>query len=201
MQPTSIRESIMHPHLRGLAALLAGGALALPALAQNMKAGLWEVSNRIGSPDGRLQAAMARMQQQMAQLDPAQRKTLQQMMAKQGVELDDPAGGAIRARMCVTPEMAARNDLPVQQQGSCTHTRSPLRGDTMKIAFTCSEPRASGEGELSFSGDTAYRVRMKVTSAARGQDETITMDGSGKWLGADCGAVKPFAMPQAGPAR
>lgn len=179
--------------LTGLAALALGGACALPALAQNIKPGLWEVTNHVGSPDGKLQAAMAQMQQQLAHLDPAQRKTMEQMMARHGVELAGGDGG-VRARTCVTPEMAARNEVPMQH-GSCTQTHSPMTGGSMKIAFNCTRPRASGEGELTFMSDTSYRIRMNVTSDARGENETINMDATARWLGADRGAVKPFAMP------
>ncbi len=38
---------------------------------------------------------------------------------------------------------------------------------------------------------------MQVTTAVNGQPETMGVDGSGKWLGADCGAVKPLQMPPA----
>ncbi|MES2127992.1 MAG: hypothetical protein V4463_12025, partial [Pseudomonadota bacterium] len=36
-----------------------------------------------------------------------------------------------------------------------------------------------------------------VTSNRKGKPETMHMDASGKWLGADCGNVKPFAVPAA----
>jgi hypothetical protein len=186
----------MKLRLSGLAALVLGGACALPAPAQNLKPGLWEVTNHVGSPDGELQAAMAQVQQQMAQMDPAQRKMVEQMMAKHGVELAGGGDGAVRARMCVTPEMAARNEVPVSQHGDCTQARSPAAGGAMKVSFACTHPRARGEGELSFMGDTGYRMKMNVTSDARGKDETITMDATARWLGADCGAVKPFAPPR-----
>lgn len=182
--------------LSGLAALVLGAACALPALAQNIKPGLWEVTNHVGSPDGQLQAAIAQMQQRLAQTDPAQRKMVEQMLSSHGVELAGTDGG-IRARTCVTPEMAARNEVPVQPHGSCTQSHSPMTGGTMKIAFSCTHPHASGQGELTFVSDTSYRLKMNVTSDARGQDETLTMDASAKWLGAECGAVKPFAPPAA----
>jgi hypothetical protein len=67
----------------------------------------------------------------------------------------------------------------------------------MKISFTCTNPRTSGEGEVSFQGDTGYRMKMKMMSEASGTPETMTMDAAAKWLGADCGSVKPMAV-QAG---
>lgn len=187
----------MKPCLPAVAALVLGAAV-LPVSAQNIKAGLWEVTNHVGSGDGKLQAAMAEMQRQVAKMEPAQRKMMEEMMAKQGVQLDSAGGGAFRARMCVTPEMAAHNEVPVRQKGNCTNTRSPVSGGKMKVSFTCTDPRTSGEGELTFTGDTGYRMKMNVTSDASGHDETIMMDATAKWLGADCGSVKPFRMPKSG---
>jgi hypothetical protein len=187
----------MNLRLSGLAALVLGGACALPAPAQDLKPGLWLVTNHVVSPDSQLQAAMAQMQQQMAGMDPAQRKVIEQMMAKQGIELSGSGDGTIRAKTCVTPEMAARNEVPVQQHGDCTATQSPVTGGSMKLSFACTHPRASGEGELSFMGDTGYRMKMNVISDVSGKDETIMLDTTARWLGADCGAIKPLAMPGA----
>jgi hypothetical protein len=180
----------------GLAAVILGSALALPAWAQQIKPGLWEITNNITSADGQMQAALAEMQKQMADMDPEQRKMMEQMMARQGVQLNLGPGGGLRTKMCMTPDMAARNEVMTQQQGDCTHKRSPATGGTMKISFSCTNPRATGEGEVSFSGDSSYRMKMKIISEAGGKPDTIKMDASARWLGADCGGVKPFVMPK-----
>jgi hypothetical protein len=192
----STQETLMNLRRCGLAAFILGSALALPASAQQIKPGLWEITNNITSADGQMQAAMAEMQKQMAEMDPEQRKMMEQMMAKQGVQLNVGPGGAMRTQMCMTPEMAARNEFMTQQQGDCTHKRSPATGGTMKISFSCTNPRTTGEGEVNFSGSESYRMKMKITSDASGKPDTIKMDASAKWLGADCGNVKPFAMPK-----
>jgi hypothetical protein len=181
---------------RGAAALVLGSVFALPAHAQSIKPGLWEITNKVDSADGKMQSAMAEMQKQLAGMDPEQRKMMEQMMARQGVQLSTSADGGLRTKMCMTREMAARNEVPVQQQGDCTHKRAPGAGGTMKISFTCTNPRTSGEGEVSFQGDTGYRMKMKMVSEASGKPETLTMDAAAKWLGADCGNVKPLAMPK-----
>jgi len=178
------------------AAALVLGALALPAAAQSMKPGLWEVTNKISGQDGEMQSAMAEMQQMMATMSPEERKQMEAMMAKQGVQLGGGAGGGMVARMCITPEMAKRSELPMQQQGDCTHARSKGLGGQMKFSFNCKNPRSAGEGEVSFSGDTSYKMQMKVVSGSADSD-VMMMDASGKWLGADCGNIKPIAMPKA----
>ena len=63
--------------------LIACGLLAaacLPASAQSMKPGLWEIHNKMQG--GEMDAAMAQMQQQLAQMSPAERKQMEAMMGK-----------------------------------------------------------------------------------------------------------------------
>jgi hypothetical protein len=186
----------MKQRLSAVAALVLGSALALPASAQSIKPGLWEITNTLGSADGQMQATMAQMQKEMAEMEPEERKMMEEMMAKQGVQFGGTAGGGMRTTMCITPEMAKRNDLMVQQQGDCKHTRSAAVGGKMTFSFVCNNPRTTGDGEMSFAGDTGYKMKMKVVSGTARSD-VMTMDASGKWLGADCGSVKPFAMPKA----
>jgi hypothetical protein len=140
---------------------------------------------------------MAEMQKQMAEMPPEQRKMMEQMMARQGVQFSLKAGGGMATRMCMTREMAERNEVPLQQQGDCTHKRTPGAGGTMKISFTCTNPKTSGEGEVSFQGDTGYRMKMKMFSEAAGRPEVVNMDASAKWLGADCGSVRPLQVSKA----
>jgi hypothetical protein len=193
---TSIQETMMNVRRSGLAALVLGSVLALPAYAQSIKPGLWEINNKLGSSDGQMQAAMADMQKQMAEMDPEERKMMEQMMARQGVQFSTGAGG-LSTRMCMTREMAARNELPVQQQGDCTHKRAPGAGGALQISFSCNNPRTSGEGEVTFQGDTGYRMKMKITSDAAGKPDVVTMDASAKWIGADCGNVRPLQVSKA----
>lgn len=169
-----------------------------PARAQQapaVKPGLWEFQQKMQSASGQMEQAMQQMQQQMAALPPEQRKMMEAMMARQGVNVAPGAGGAMTVRMCLTPEMVQRNQMPVHAQGDCRTEQSPRSGNTMRVKFTCANPPSSGDGEVTFVGDSAYTMKMTVNTTAQGRPEKITMDGSGKWLGADCGAVKPLAAP------
>ncbi|HEX5391002.1 MAG TPA: DUF3617 domain-containing protein, partial [Burkholderiaceae bacterium] len=90
--------------------LVALGASA--AWAQSTKPGLWEVQNKMGG-NPEMDKAMAEMQKQLAAMPPEQRKMMQDMMAKQGGAMPTPgAGGGMAMKVCITPEMAARNDMP-----------------------------------------------------------------------------------------
>ncbi|MCJ0764646.1 DUF3617 domain-containing protein [Variovorax terrae] len=179
--------------------LLAAAMLATAPFAawgQNIKPGLWEITSKMQSASGQLEQSMAQMQKQLASMPPEQRKMMEDMLAKQGLK-QDPASG-ITAKSCVTPEMAARGAMPIQQHGECTNTLSPRVGNTVKVAFTCAtRPPSSGEGEITFASNEAYSMKMRMnTTTPQGKPETVTLDGTGKWLGADCGNVKPTAAPK-----
>ncbi|MES2509026.1 MAG: DUF3617 domain-containing protein [Pseudomonadota bacterium] len=168
---------------------------AVTAWAQTMKPGLWEAASKIGgSPE--TEQAMANMQKQMAALPPAQRKAMEEMMAKQGVGMVGSGADGMVLKMCLTKEMVERNQLPVQQQGSCITTTTEKSRTGMKMNFTCTNPPSKGEGQFIFSGDTAYTMKMKVVSTGPGTPKTTTVDTNAKWVAADCGAIKPMVMPK-----
>ena len=176
-------------------------ACAVSANAQTMKPGLWEISQKMKFGSGEMNDAMAGMQEQLAKMPPEQRKQMQDMMSKKGVNLDlgsaSGAGGpgAITVKTCMTQEMIDRNELPAAQSG-CTSTRSPRIGNTMKMGFTCTKPPSSGEGQVTFTSSDAYTMKMTITSTVKGKPEKLDMDGTGKWLGASCGDVKPMDLPK-----
>lgn len=170
--------------------------MALPAAAQTMKPGLWSLSNSVTSNDPEIAQAMSAMQRHMANMSPEQRQQMQKMMQQNGVQLDIGAGGALQTKLCMTREMAQRKEFPVQQ-GDCKQSftqQSPTRGH---IAFTCTRSKVSGEGDLTADGDTSYRARMKIRSEEQGRNQVVDMDVTGKWLSADCGAIRPMPIPRA----
>lgn len=165
---------------------------ALPAMAQTLKPGLWEMNNRIASASPETMAVMQAAQQQLGNMAPEQRKSLEQMMARHGVNLNLGNDGGVKVTYCLTKEMAERQELPTGQPGQCSATRTPVPGG-MNVAFTCARPQSSGNGQVIFNGDTAFSMRMNVNSAAHGKPQTMLVEGSGRWLGADCGSVQPPA--------
>jgi hypothetical protein len=93
-------------------------------------------------------------------------------------------------QVCMTKEMVERNDVPMQD--GCRVTQQQRSGNTMKMAFACTNPASSGEGQVTFNGPESYARRMTVRSMVQGRTDTTTMDSAGKWLKADCGNVRPF---------
>lgn len=139
-------------------------ALFAPALAhaQSTKPGLWEMTQKMGG-NAEMDQAMAQMQKQMAGMSPAERKMMQDMMAKQGVAMPAPAaGGGMSMKMCITPDMAAKQEMPVQTEGDCTTTVTSRSANVVKMNFVCKNPPSSGEGTYTFQGDSAYTDRKSV---------------------------------------
>lgn len=183
-------------------ALLSLGTLAcVPAAAQTTRPGLWEVNNKMeGAADPRMQEMakaqqhdMSAMRDQLAKMPPERRKAMEAMMAKLGQSPMISKEG-MTIKVCVTPEMAAGNQLTVQQREHCTNTRSPAVGAVMKISYVCTKPASSGEGTVTFSGDTGYKMNMTMHITEGGRNQTTSMSSSGKWLAASCGDVKPPVM-------
>ncbi|MBT9464724.1 DUF3617 domain-containing protein [Hydrogenophaga sp.] len=162
------------------------------AHAQSTKPGLWEINQKMGG-SAEMDQAMAQMQKQMAGMSPAEKKMMQDMLGKQGMTMSTPgAGGGMAMKVCITPEMAAKQDMPVQTEGDCTTTITSRSANTLKMNFVCKNPPSTGEGTYTFSGDTAYTMKMLMKTTQQGKPVSTTLDGQGKWLSANCGTVKPL---------
>ena len=173
-------------HLLATLTLLAAGA----AGAQNMKPGLWEMSNKLKSGNAETDQAMSAALQHLAKLPPEQRQQMEAMLSQHGAGMPKAgADGGLSVQACITPEMAARGEVPTGQQGKCTSNNQPVAGG-VNIAFNCTSPPASGRGQLRYLGDSGFAMTMLVNSSASGKPEQVTVETSGKWLGPTC-AAKP----------
>lgn len=168
--------------------------LAASAAAQSIKPGLWEMNTKMsGNPQ--MEQAMAEMQKQLAAMPPEQRKQMEEMMAKQGVKMGPGAGGGMAAQVCITKEMAERQEMPMNQAG-CKITSQSKTGNVTKMAYACTNPPSSGEGTYTYHSAESFSSKMVTRTTVQGRAETMTMDGNGKWLKADCGAIKPIQPPK-----
>ena len=178
----------MKRHLFLLCAGLATAAVSA-APQTTLKPGLWELSNRIASGSSETMALMAAAQQQMANMPPEQRKMIEQKMAQHGVSnMNLAEGGGVKLTYCLTKEMAEKQELPSGQPGQCTTTRTPIPGG-LNVTFNCTTPPSSGNGQVIFNGDTAYTMKMNVNGQGNGKAQQMTVEGTGRWLSADCGTA------------
>ena len=173
------------------AAALGPAAMGLAhAQAPKMRPGLWEHSVQMKSQSGQMEAAMAQMQKSMASMSPAQRKQMEDMLAQQGMKM---GANGTTVKVCVTPQQADLDTIPAQE--GCTQKVQRTGPGSMAMTFSCKggdgQPPTHGEGTVTFSGPTAYTGQFKVKTQSQGKPEQIDMAQAGKWLSADCGAIKP----------
>jgi len=175
-----------------LAATLAVVASSPCAQTTGMKAGLWEMRTLKQVMDGKdiqaqMAAAQAQMQQAMAGMPPEQRKQMEAAMAKQGTAMS--GGGAMR--MCISPEMAARDKPMVDPEGKCEPAKMSRSGNKTSYEFNCKTAGGSmvGKGDSTFAGDT-ITSRMDMTTTDATGKHTMQTESQMKFLGADCGTLK-----------
>ena len=180
------RTSKGQPVIRRLL-LSALGALPLVAGAEGMKAGLWEMSQK-PLLDPAQQAQLDQARQALANMPAAQRQQMEQMMRQRGVQMNFGAGGdgTITFKTCISKEQAERQQPPVDETGRCKHEGS-RSGNTGRSHFVCNDPPAEGNGEFTFDGPGHYTSKLTLQTQGR----TMTVTGEGRWLGADCGGLKP----------
>jgi hypothetical protein len=163
---------------------------ALPASAQSpsIKPGLWELNNKVKTGNAQNDQAISMAMAQLAAMPPEQRAQMEALMARNGVSMPKASGdGGITLSACVTPEMAARKELPLNQQGKCTSTQEQVPGG-LNVAFSCTDPASSGKGQIRFSSDSAYTMTMNVINQSGAGPQTATVESSGRWLSAACPA-------------
>ncbi len=183
------------PSLRRLPLLLALTCACTAGLAQSptrIKAGLWEHSFEMRSQSGQVEAGMKQAQAAMANMTPQQRKMMEEMMAKQGIGLS--AGGQ-KVRMCLTPEDVARDAPPPSQEG-CTQ-KATRSGNTWTVNFQCpardGRPGSSGDGTVTVENPGLYTGKFTIRTQAGQKSEVLNTSTQGRWVSADCGAIKPVA--------
>ncbi|MES3023269.1 MAG: DUF3617 domain-containing protein [Pseudomonadota bacterium] len=216
----------MTPRLNALAVILLASTCAMPASAQTIKPGLYEITSKVGGDNpmsksrGRQQqqqkAAMAdltpeqrkqmadlpkQMEKMMADMPPEQRKAMKEMMAKQSgnmeafqsMQLETNADGSTTMKMCMTKEMVDHGQL-MQQQPNCKQTMGKMTGGVMKFSYNCTKPASTAEGEVRIIGPNSFSTKMKMVSKEPGQEGTMEVESTSKWLGTNCGSVKPFTL-------
>jgi hypothetical protein len=74
---------------------------------------------------------------------------------------------------------------------------STLSATTRKWHSSCPALKSESDGEVVFSSAESYRVKMTITAMVMGKANTSTRIVQAKWLGPDCGDIKPFTPPGA----
>ncbi|HEY1229982.1 MAG TPA: DUF3617 domain-containing protein, partial [Ramlibacter sp.] len=171
-----------------LSLMVACAGASLPAAAQTtLKPGLWEMQHRTSAKA----EASTDMQKQMAALPPEQRKQMEAMMAGRGGAMAPGDDGGMTMKVCLTKEMVERNDITASR-GECKTTQQQRTGNTLKMAFTCTRPPSKGDTQVTFNSPESFTTHTNVTTTAPGKSESMSVEGGGKWVSADCGSVQPI---------
>jgi hypothetical protein len=170
-------------------ALLAAIQTQAQAQAQtSIKPGLWEMNNKVRTGNAQTDQALAMAMQQLANMPPAQRAQMEAMMAQNGVSMPKQSNdGGMTLTACVTPEMAAKKEIPIHQKGNCTSKQDQVAGG-LDIAFNCTDPASSGHGKLRFNGDSAYTMTMQINNSSGAGPQSATVESTGRWLSSTCPA-------------
>jgi Protein of unknown function (DUF3617) len=167
-----------------LGCFLALTALQVFAAGFGFKPGLWETRIVKQTKDGQdttaeLMGAMTQMQQRLANMPPEQRAKLEAMMNANGASTGNGA-----MRMCLTAEMLSDDKQLVAREG-CPPAKMTHSGNHSSFEFSCSTNgnTTNGKGESTSAGDT----------------HVMHVETEMKFLGADCGNVKPMTPPKASP--
>jgi len=168
-----------------------------------LKPGLWESRILKHVMDGRdttsqMAGAMAQMQNNLARLPPEKRAQLEAMMKEHGALTTGTEG---TTKICISPEMASRNKPIVDPEGRCQPAKISQSGNHTTFEFNCNTNGTvmTGKGENTATGDViTSRVDMS-TRKANGESHTMHNESEMKFLGADCGDVKPILLQKGKP--
>ena len=145
----------------------------------NIKPGLWEIQHKsnVNGQD------MPDMEEMMANVPPEMRKQMEAAMAQQGAGM-----GKNGMTVCITAEQIARGETGAQDPNSdCKMLNMKQHGNTTNMSMQCTQPKAEGDMEVTRVSETEWHSKTQM----RTREGNMNMEARGKWLGADCGKVKP----------
>lgn len=158
-----------------LSASAAGGA------AGQTKAGLWEMTVKSDA------------MKHMPKLSPEQ----MEQMRKMGINMPQMKDDGMVTKVCISKEMAERDTLPemTDKANGCQTRNMQRSGSSYSMEVVCDGPEMKGEGKAkgTFSGNESFTSTYDFKGTVHGQPVSQHHETSGKWLGADCGGIKPIS--------
>jgi hypothetical protein len=189
---TAIRLAVLSLLSSVALAAVAAGQLPVPPV----KPGLWEATMTSLDADGH---EMPRPEQRaMARMSPEARARMADAMKARGVSMPDANGAT---KVCLTREIFESGRWQQMASDSGCTSKYSTSGSTWKFHSSCTTFKSESDGETVFNGTESYRTKVTTTATVAGKTNTSTRIVQAKWLGADCGDVKPFTPPPPPPAR
>jgi hypothetical protein len=158
-------------------------ATAVQAAEHRMRPGLWEMSTT---------SDLLRL---VPHIPADQMERLRNLARQNGIDMPEIRNGAATSKVCITPEMASRDIPPdlTQRESGCAAKNISRTGSTYKTDLVCDGPKVKGTGkaEGSFSSPESFTGRTEFVGEVQGTPVNERADTSGRWVGADCGTVRP----------
>ncbi|MEX2147442.1 MAG: DUF3617 domain-containing protein [Candidatus Rokuibacteriota bacterium] len=155
-------------------------AAATARAAEQMKPGLWEMTMK---------------SDEMAKMPPMSPEQIEQMR-KMGITMPQVQDGGMVTKVCISKQMAERDQAPGMSQDAsgCQSKNYRRSGNTYSVDIVCTGPTMKGEGKArgTYAGTNAFTSTYDFKGTVNGQPVTQHHEGSGTWLSADCGNVKPI---------
>jgi hypothetical protein len=183
----AFKKSLVRWRVVGLIAACA--AVAHAQTAPPIKPGLWQVTTERLVDGQKMQ--MPDMAAQMQNMPPEARKQMEAMMKQRGVDM---SGGAGNMKICMTREQLDEGRWR-SDEGRCKTDFLTRTATQWKWRSVCTQPPSESEGEANIASPERYTVKVTTTSQRKGEPRSTQMTMNAKWLGADCGDVKPMAPP------
>jgi hypothetical protein len=153
-----------------------------------MKQGLWEVTTKSDA------------MKNMPKISPEQMEKMRQM----GIQVPQMSDGGMVTKMCVSKAMSEREQpltgAPGESggkqgmyQSGCEHKNFQRTGNSFSVDIVCDGPHMKGTGSAkgSFSGDS-FTSTYDFQGTSDSKAVIHHMESSAKYLGADCGGVRPL---------
>lgn len=162
--------------------LLAASSCASAAWATgSLKPGLWEMTMKSDAVKN------------IPKMSPQQMEQMRRM----GVNIPLMQDGGMVMKVCITKEMAEREQAPPQShqnESDCKSRNFQRTGSNYSVDIVCDGPHMKGEGKGTgtFSGNDRFNSTYDFKGTSGGRPVAQHQETSGKWLGADCGDVKPI---------
>jgi hypothetical protein len=161
------------------------GSFAAHAQVAPVKPGLWDV-HIDRTVDGQKEPDLS---ERLKNVPPERRQQVEAMMKERGI---GNAGNGLK--VCQTKEMldAKRFVNPIPD---CKTTFGLRTNTAWKSHTSCPQMHFESDTEIKFVNAESYSVKSSSVSEAGGKSRKTETLATGKWLSADCGDIKPMAIP------
>lgn len=146
--------------------------------AEQMKPGLWEMTMKSDA------------MKNMPKIPPEQAE----QMRKMGVNMPRFKDGGMVSKVCITKQMAEKHAPGLDKmENGCQAKNMKQSGNSYSADIVCSGDMMKGSGKVSgtYNGNDRFSSTYDFKGTMHGQPVSHKQQTSGRWLGTDCGSVKP----------